>query len=44
MMDVNQTYCGNHFATYVNRTTILDTLNLYGDIGQLFLNNIGKKY
>lgn len=42
-IDFNWTYCGNHFTIYLNQTTILSTLNLYGDVYQLFLNEIGKK-
>lgn len=28
MMDANETYCGDHFITYVNQTIMLHTLNL----------------
>lgn len=31
MINVNETYCGNHLTTYINQTIILYTLNVYGD-------------
>lgn len=41
-MDVSWASCGNHFTIYVNQTVMLDTLNGYNDICQLFLIKIGK--
>ena len=43
MMDVNWTYCGDHFTIYANRTIMLYTLNIYSDVCQLFLNKTGEK-
>lgn len=42
MMDVNKTYCGNHFMTYVSQTFMLYTWNSYKDACQLYLKT-GKK-
>ena len=41
-MDINWTYCGNHFTICVNQIIILYALNLYSDVYQLFLNKTGK--
>ena len=44
MMDVNQTYCCNHFMMCVNQIIILYILNiLYNAISQLYLNKNRKK-
>lgn len=37
-MNVSRTYYGNHFPIHVNQISKLYTLNLQGDICQLFLN------
>lgn len=42
-MDVNWTYCDNHFTMYVNQTLKLYALNLYSDVCQLFFNKTGGK-
>lgn len=34
MMDVNQTYCGNHSTTHISQVMVLYTLNLYSVIYQ----------
>ena len=39
MMDVNETYCGDHFITYINMETCTLETNV---IGQLYLNEIIK--
>ena len=44
MMDVNQTYCCNHFMMCVNQIIILYILNiLYNTISQLYLNKTGRR-
>lgn len=44
MMDVNKTYCGNHFRIYdVKQTFMLNTLNLYSAINQLYFNKNREK-
>ena len=43
MMDVNLTYCDNHFTTYVNQIIMLYTLTLYSGICQLFLKKKEKE-
>ena len=42
-MGVSQNYFSYHFTTYVNKTIMLYTLNLYSDVCQLFLNKTGGK-
>lgn len=36
MMDVDQTYCGNHFTINVSQIIMLSTLNLYSAVYQLY--------
>ena len=43
MMDVHQTYCDNHFMTYVSQISMLYTLHLYSDVCQLYLNVTARK-
>ena len=42
-MDVNWTYCSNHFTTYVSQTMMSYTLNLYSAFCQLHLNETERK-
>lgn len=44
VMDVNQTYCGNHFTIYLSQIILMYTLNLYSVVCQLYLNKTRKKY
>ena len=41
-MEVSWERCSNRFTIYANQTVMLDTVNGYNDICQLFLNKIGK--
>lgn len=42
-MDVGWTYHGSHFTIHVNQTIILHSLNIHGDVCQLFLDATDKK-
>lgn len=43
MMDANQVYWYNHLTTYLSKTVMLDTLNLYSNVCQWYLNKGGKQ-
>ena len=43
VIDVNKTYCGNHFPTYVNKGIMLYTSSLYNTVGQLYIYKTEKK-
>ena len=43
MMDIHQTYCGNHFIMYVRKIIMPYTLNLHSAVWQLHLNKTGRK-
>lgn len=38
MMDINYTYCGNHFMIYGSQIIMLCISNLYSVVYQLYLN------
>ena len=40
MMNVHQTYCGDHFMIYVSQIIMLSALNSYSAECQLYLNKI----
>ena len=42
-MEVSWERCSNRFTIYANQTVMLDTVNGYNDICQLFLNKTGEK-
>ena len=42
MIDVHQTYCGNHFMMHVSQIIMLYTRNLHNAF-QLYLNKAGIK-
>ena len=43
VMDINKTYCGNHFTIYFSQTIMQYTLNLYSDVCQSYLNKKRRK-
>ena len=42
MRDVSWIYCDNYFTVGINQTIMPYALNLYSEIGQLFLNKAIK--
>ena len=43
VMDVDKTYRGNHFPICVNQAIMLNILNLYRALCQLYINKTEKK-
>ena len=40
MMNVNQTFCDDHFTIYLSQIIVLYTLNLHSVVCQLYLNKL----
>ena len=40
---MDYTYCDNHLMIYARQIIMLDTLNLYRAVCQLYLNEIGRE-
>ena len=43
MLDDQQTNCGNHFIMYLSQTFMLNTLNLYSAVCQVYFNKTERK-
>lgn len=43
MIDIQQTYCGNHFVMDVSQIMVLYTLNVYPVVCHLHLKKTGRR-